>query len=108
MGHIRSIYSEVEKRGARVVTILAQDPARMQDYLKDHSFPFPILADADRSVVKAYGVYVKANFESVNIARPSNFVLDAGGTVKFIHIASIQTEHPKDEEIFAAIDAVRG
>ena len=82
MGHIRDFYPELEKRGARAVTILAQNPTRIQEFLKDHSYPFPILADAERKVVKEYGVYVRANFESVNIARPANFILSADGTVR--------------------------
>jgi peroxiredoxin len=106
MGHIQDIYPELEKRGARAVTILAQNPLRIQDFLKDHSYPFPILADAERKVVKDYGVYVRANFESVNIARPANFVLAADGTVKYIHIASIQTEYPQDSDILGAFDAM--
>lgn len=106
MGHIRDFYPELEKRGARAVTILAQNPSRIQEFLKDHQYPFPILADAERKVVKDYGVYVRANFESANIARPANFILSADGTVKYIHIASIQTEYPQDSDLFAAFDAM--
>ena len=108
MGHIREKYAEFEKRGTGVVVIMAQDPERMQDYLKDHSFPFPLLADAGRKVVKDYGVYVRANFESVNIARPANFILDKDGTVRYIFIASVQVESAKDSDIFAVLDALAG
>ncbi|MCX6101069.1 MAG: peroxiredoxin family protein [Candidatus Bipolaricaulota bacterium] len=105
MSEIQKNISELEKRGAGTVTIMAQDPARMQGYLKDHRYPFHVLADADRKVVREYGVYVKANFESVNIARPANFVLDAAGTVKFIHIASVQIEFASFTDILATLDA---
>ena len=47
------------------------------------------------------GVYVRANFESINIARPANFVLDAAGTIKFMHIASVQFEFASFDDIFA-------
>jgi hypothetical protein len=50
-------------------------PGDVRDYT------FPVLADADRAVVKAYGVYVRANLESINIARPANFVLDGNGVI---------------------------
>jgi peroxiredoxin len=108
MGHIRDKYPELEKRGVGAATILAQNALKIRDYLEDHHYPFPVLADAGREVVKEYGVYVKANFESVNIARPANFILSADGTVRYIHIASIQTEYPKDAEIFAVLDGLAG
>ena len=106
MSEIEKNMPELEKRGARAVTIMAQDPTRMQDYLKSHSHPFPVLADAGREVVKEYGVYVRANFESINIARPANFVLDAAGTIRFIHISSVQFEFASFDDILAAIDAI--
>ena len=104
MGHIREIYPEFEKRGAGVAVILAQKEQRIHDYLAKHAYPFPVLADSEREVVKEYGVYVRVNFESVHIARPANFVLDGAGTIKYIFIASIQTEYAKDEDIFAALN----
>ncbi|MBN2028589.1 MAG: peroxiredoxin family protein [Actinobacteria bacterium] len=107
MGHIRDIYPELEKRGAKVVVIFAERLERMRDYLKEHSFPFPFLSDGGRVVVKEYGVYVRVNFESVHIARPANFILDAEGTVRYIFIASIQTEYAKDEDLFAILDEMK-
>ncbi|NPV58713.1 MAG: redoxin domain-containing protein [Actinobacteria bacterium] len=108
MGHIQDILPELEKRGARAVVILAEKLERIREYLRKKPFPFPVLSDARRTVVKEYGVYVRVNFESVHIARPANFVLDSGGIIRYIFIASIQTEYPPDEEILAAIDEAAG
>jgi peroxiredoxin len=106
MSEIEKNLPELEKREARAVAIMAQDPARMREYLQSHAYPFPVLADAGREVVKEYGVYVRANFESINIARPANFVLDAAGTIRFIHISSVQIEFASFADILAAIDAM--
>ena len=106
MGEIAKNLPELEKRGARTVTVVAQKPAGAREDLKSHPYPFPVLADAGRTVVKQYGVYVRANFESINIARPANFVLDAVGTVKFIHIASVQFEFASLGDIYATLDAL--
>jgi peroxiredoxin Q/BCP len=106
MDEIEKRTPDLEKRDARAVTIMAQDPARMQAYLQTHRYPFPVLADAGREVVREYGVYVRANFESINMARPANFVLDPAGTVKFVHIASVQIEFASFDEILSAIDAM--
>jgi peroxiredoxin len=106
MTEIAERMPELKKRGAGTVTIMAQNPVRMQDQLKGHPFPFPVLADAGRKVVREYGVYVRANFESINIARPANFVVDAAGTIRYIHIASIQFEFASFDDILSTIDAL--
>jgi len=107
MGHIQNIYPELEKRGVRVVVILAQKRARIRDFLLKHTYSFPLLADERREVVKEYGVYVRVNFESVHIARPATFILDGDGIIRYIFVASIQTEYPKDADIFATLQAMR-
>ena len=106
MGHVREIYSEFEKRGARVAVIMAESLPRMKEFLKKHSYPFPVLSDVRRTVVKQYGVYVRVNFESVNISRPAQFVIDSEGIIRYIYIGRIQTDFPPDEDIFAVLDTL--
>ncbi|MBU1671821.1 MAG: peroxiredoxin family protein [Actinobacteria bacterium] len=106
MGHIREIYAEFDRRGARVVAIMAESYNRMHEFLETHEYPFPLLSDVRREAVRAYGVYVKLNFESVNISRPAEVILDDKKTVGYIYIGRIQTDFPDDEEIFAALDAL--
>lgn len=103
MGIIAENMPRIEQLGASAVTIMAQRRERMQSDLKDASFPFPILCDEGRTVVKEWGVWVKANFESINIARPANFVLGTDGTIRFIHIASVQFEYAPLDEILTAL-----
>jgi peroxiredoxin len=106
MGQIADHLPELEKRGVRTVSVVAQRPAGAAADLKDDPYPFPVLADASRTVVKQYGVYVRANFESINIARPANFVIDTKGTVRFMHLASIQFEFASWPEILSTLDAL--
>jgi methyl-accepting chemotaxis protein len=106
MGDIQKNMGELEKRGAGTLAVMAQSPASMKAYLEAKRYPFPVLSDASREVVKQYGVYVRANLESINIARPANFVLDALGVIRFIHIASIQIEYASFPEILATLDAL--
>lgn len=104
MVHIRDkIYPELARKDAGAAVVLPQKRAKVKEYLSTHPFPFPVLVDERRRVVKEYGVYVRVNFESVHIARPSVFVLDAEGRVRYVFIASIQTEYPPDEDILAAL-----
>jgi peroxiredoxin len=107
MGHIQEIYPELEKRGGRAAVIMAESVPRMREFLEKHDYPFPVLSDVRRTVVKEYGVYVRVNFESVNISRPAQFVLDAEGVVRYIYIGRIQTDFPPDEDIFAVLDTLK-
>jgi len=78
----------------------------MRSFLEKHEYPFPVLSDVRRAVTKQYGVYVRVNFESANIARPSEFVIDTDGTVRYIYIGRIQTDFPPDEEVLAVLDGL--
>ena len=89
------------------MVILAQKRAGIAEFLKDHKYPFPLLSDEHRQVVKEWGVYVAVNFESFNIARPAQFILDPDGVIKFIYIGSIQTDFPSDSQIFPVFDKMK-
>lgn len=52
------------------------------------------------------GAYVRAHFESINIARPADFVPDTSGTIRFMHIAGIQFEYASFGEILATLEAI--
>lgn len=107
MGHIRDKYDEIEKRGAGAVSIMAESLPRMQEYLRTHSYPFPVLSDVRRQVVKAYGVWVRANFESVNISRPAEVIVSTDKTIEYMYIGWIQTDFPTDEELFAVLERLQ-
>jgi peroxiredoxin len=107
MGHIRGIYSEFEKRGTRVAVIMAESLPRMQEFLKTHDYPFPLLSDVRRVAVKDYGVWVKVNFESVNISRPAEFIIDKDKIIKYNFIGRIQTEFPADKQVFEVLDTLK-
>ena len=103
MEQIAQRLPDIERQGGRAAAVVAQKLASAARDLKDDAYPFPVLADQDRTVVREYGVYVRANFESVNIARPANFVIDSKGILRFIHIASVQFEYASWSDILSTI-----
>lgn len=108
MGHIRDNYGEIKKRGARAAFILAESLSRMRAFLKQNQYPFPVLSDVRREVVKAYGVWVRVNLESVNIARPAEVVVGADKIVEYVYVGRMQTDFAADEDLFAVLDRLRG
>lgn len=107
MVHVHSVIEEYEKRGAIVVGIMAQNPIKVKEYVEKNDLGFMILTDHKREMIKDYGVHVKLNFESVNVARHSVFILDGGGYIKYMHIGKNQTDWPPDDEIFKVLDELR-
>ena len=69
--------------------------------------PFQVLVDETRDVARAYGVYVLLGFESIHIARPATFVIDAGRVVRFVFVASHQRELPDDAGVAGAVAQAR-
>ncbi len=84
--------------------VYGQGPEGVRRFAKGLNLPFPLLADPDRAAIRRYGVYVRVNFESWNIARPSVFLVDPMGRIRFISVGSHQRDWPDSGELFAIID----
>lgn len=68
--------------GAAVWGISPQDLESHERFARKHRLGFPLLADPDRAVARAYGITVPG----LGLRR-SVFILDAGSTVTWRHIA---------------------
>ena len=106
IGHLRDDAAVFAARGVRVLGVATQKRSRLSAYLDRNPMPFPILADEDRAVSRAYGVYVPINLESFRIARPSSFLLDGTGAVRWLHVGSNQFDRPRPGDVLARIDAL--
>jgi len=50
-------YSELQKKGFEVIGVSADSEARHQKFIEKYSLPFKLIADEDKEVIKAYGVW---------------------------------------------------
>jgi len=64
------------KLGVNVLGVSVQDVASKKAFASKFSLPFPVLADTDKSVAKAYGV-----LSLIGYARRDTFVIDPQGRV---------------------------
>jgi len=62
--------------GVTVLGVSVQDVASKKAFAARHGLPFPLLADTDRSVARAYGV-----LGALGVARRETFVIDPLGRV---------------------------
>ena len=76
----------------------------MAGFATREGIPFPLLADADREMIRAYGVYVRINFESWNMARPAVVLIDPAGIAREVWVGRHQREWPVTEDLWAVID----
>ncbi len=76
----------------------------MAEFATREGIPFPLLADADREMIRAYGVYVRLNIEGWNMARPSVLLIDPEGILRKLWVGSHQRDWPVTEEFWAVID----
>ena len=89
--------------GAQLLAISPQSVESHESFSGAHGFPFPLLADEDRSVGRAYGVLGPLGFY-----RRSVFVVDAGGIVRYRHRSPHSlTFRPSDALVEAVLAADR-
>ena len=62
--------------GVTVLGVSVQDVASKKAFATKHGLPFPLLADTDKSVAKAYGV-----LGVMGVARRETFVIDPQGRI---------------------------
>jgi len=65
-----------KKLGVNVLGISVQDVASKKKFAAKHNLPFPLLADTDKSVAKAYGV-----LNVLGWASRETFIIDPSGKV---------------------------
>lgn len=71
-------------------------------------FTFPLLSDADASVVRRYDVLHRGFGPKGNdIARPAEFYVDANGMVQWVNLTENIAVRARPEQALAAIDSVK-
>ena len=89
--------------GASVVAIVAQPSEKVKRYVEDTGLPFDILVDERREIIKAYGVWHRVGLDAWNISRPALFLIDHDGIVRYVFVASSQTEFPEHADIVSEL-----
>jgi len=87
---------------AQVLGISAQSVESHESFAAKHGFGFPLLADEDKSVHRAYGV-----LGLMDMPRRSVFVIDAAGTIRYAHRALLGVTYRPVSELIEAINGAR-
>ena len=93
----------VRAAGAQVVGVSADSTASHQKFIGKHELNFPLLADPENQVTKAYGVYKKKSLygrEFMGIER-TTFIIDRDGVIRKVFPKVKVNGHT--EEVLAAL-----
>lgn len=104
---LRSYTDDIGSFAAVGAQVLAMSPQSVDDHIefarRSDGFAFPLLADVDKSVGRAYGTLGPIGFY-----RRSIVVIDAAGVVRWSHRAAAGLTFRPVSEIIAAVSAIGG
>jgi peroxiredoxin len=89
---LRAAYSEFQGLDAELIALSSQPLLEAQQAALAASLPYPIVSDPTLTVIDSYGVRHPDEPEGREIARPSVFIIDRQGVVRFAHVG----EHTRD------------
>ena len=81
---LRDHYKELQAAGYALLGVSADSVKRQRNFSEKYAFPFPLLADEDKQVIEAFGVWGPKKFmgrEYDGIHRMT-FIIDENGVVE--------------------------
>lgn len=97
--------SEFHRRGVEVVAVSVDSPAESQKLCQSQGYQFPFLSDPKAETIRQYGVlHAKGGEGGKDIARPAEFLVDAGGTIRWENLTDDIRVRARAEALLAAID----
>ncbi|TYB76357.1 thioredoxin-dependent thiol peroxidase [Bizionia myxarmorum] len=91
-------YSRFQKAGYDILGVSADSEKRQSNFKNKYNFPYPLLADEDKVVIEAYGIWGPKKFmgkEYDGIHR-TTFVIDENGLIEDV-ISKVKTKAHTDQ-----------
>jgi len=60
--NLRDNYEELQSAGYEILGVSADTERKQKNFQKKHDFPYPLLADVDKQVINAFGVWGPKKF----------------------------------------------
>ena len=101
----RDAFSQFKKKGIAVLGVSPDSEAKHQKFVTKYNLPFPLLADTDRSIAEAYGVWGEKKFMGrtyMGVHR-TTFLIDEKGKIKKI-FEKVKPEDHANEVLEAFAD----
>ncbi len=96
--NIRDNWERFQEKGYAILGVSADTQKRQSNFKNKYDFPFPLLADEDKEVIQAYGVWGPKKFmgkEYDGIHR-TTFIIDEEGKIEEV-IKKVKTKAHTDQ-----------
>jgi peroxiredoxin len=95
--------------GAAVLGVSVDTPFANKAFAEQHKINFPLLSDYTRQVVTSYGIQFPnlAGLTGYTAAKRAVFVLDGGGTIRYMWVSDDPTKEPNYEEVKKAVQQIK-
>lgn len=84
--NLRDNYEVLKDKGYAILGVSADSAKRQLNFKNKHDFPYPLLADEDKEVIKAFGVWGEKKFmgRTFDGIHRVTFVIDENGIIEKI------------------------
>ena len=96
--NLRDNYEKLLSQGYVVLGVSADSEKKHQNFIAKYDLPFPLLADVEKEMIQAYGVWVEKSMygkKYMGIAR-TTFVINKEGVISEI-IAKVKTDNHTEQ-----------
>lgn len=82
--NLRDNYKELQSQGYEILGVSADSEKRQTNFKNKYEFPFPLLADEDKQVINAFGVWGEKKFmgKTYDGIHRKTFIIDQKGVVE--------------------------
>lgn len=91
--NLRDHWSDLQEKGYQVIGVSADSARKQTNFINKFDLPFPLIADEDKKVIQAFGVWGPKKFmgkEYDGIHR-TTFIIDENGKVEDV-ISKVKTK----------------
>ncbi len=96
--NLRDNYTILKNNGFEVLGVSADSEASHQKFIKKHNLPFHLLADTEKEVLNAYGVWGPKKFmgRTFDGIHRTTFVIDENGIIERV-FTKVQTKQHSEQ-----------
>ncbi|MBO3098069.1 thioredoxin-dependent thiol peroxidase [Gelidibacter pelagius] len=82
--NLRDNYKDLQDKGYEILGVSADSAKRQSNFKNKYNFPYPLLADEDKEVIKAFGVWGEKKFmgRTFDGIHRMTFVIDENGVIE--------------------------
>ncbi len=91
--NLRDNYTELQQQGFHLLGVSADSERKQKNFKEKHQLPFPLLADENKELINAYGVWGLKKFmgKSYEGIHRTTFIVDESGKIERV-ISKVKTK----------------